>query len=419
MFTRQKRSTGGIVAGLVVLLTLVFAYGLAAGQTYRVGITGPMTMYVGIMNWEAASIAAEEINQAGGILKRKVELIKIDTNEVVSVTDAVSALERAITTQKIQAATGSFRSEAVLAMQDIAMDYKVIHLATPAAAPEITQRVADNYKRYKYFFRPSPNSLHWVDVYLECAKILKDKVQKELGIKDAKVAIVADKLIWADPIVKLLYQRCPSVGVTLVGDWRVSPVATDLTAELTGVKASGAHMLFAPMAAGGGLALALQANELRIPAVNIGLGTVSRLGVWKETQGRINYSAGMAAIASCPASPKSLPFWNKYIERTGDSPATPGATYDALYLLKAAIEKANSFDPDSVVTAMEKIDIFGAQGRLQFSPTDHQVKLGEGWCLAPVLQFQDGKLVTVWPRQYGEFKLPPWMVEYWKGKGKS
>lgn len=417
MFTWQKRSTGGIVGGLVVLLTLGFAYGLAAGQTYRVGITGAMTMYSGIMNWEAASIAAEEINQAGGILKRKVELIKIETNEVVSVTDAVSALERAITTQKIQAATGSFRSEAVLAMQDIAMDYKILYLATPAAAPELSQRVADNYKRYKYFFRPSPNSLHWGGVYLHCAEILKDKVQKELGIKDAKLAIVADKLIWADPMVKLLYERCPSVGVTVVGDWRVSPVATDLTAELTAVKTSGAHMLFTPMAAGGGLAIALQANELKIPVVNIGLGGYSRLAVWKETQGRVNYYAGFSAIASA-ASPKSLPFWKKYIERTGDSPNTSAATYDSLYLLKAAIEKANTFDPDSIVVAMEKIDIFGAQGRLQFLP-DHQVKLGEGWCLAPVLQFQDGNLITVWPRKYGEFKLPPWMVEYWRAKGKS
>ena len=374
MFIQKKKSNNGIVCGLVVFLTLGFVYGIAAGQTYKVGVTGPMTSYNGVMNWEAAVIGAEEINKAGGILNRKVELIKIDTNEVVSVTDAVSALERAITTQNIQAVTGSFRSEAVLAMQDIAMDNKIIHLATPAAAPEITQRVAENYKRYKYFFRPSPNSLHWVDVYLQCAELLRDKVQKELGIKDAKIAIIADKLLWCDPIVKLLYSRAPSVGVTVVGDWRVSPVATDLTAELTAVKASGAHMIFAPMAAGGGLALALQANELKIPAVNIGLGTVSRLGVWKETQGRINYSAGMAAIATCAATPKSLPFWNKYIERTGDSPATPAATYDVLYLLKAAIEKANSFDPDSIVAAMEKIDILGAQGRLQFNPADHQVK---------------------------------------------
>jgi branched-chain amino acid transport system substrate-binding protein len=414
MFTRQKRSTRGIVAGLALLLTLVFGYGLAAGQTYRVGITGPMTMYVGIQNWGGASIAAEEINQAGGILKRKVELIKIDTNEVVSVTDAVSALERAIATQKIQAATGSFRSEAVLAMQDIAVEYKVLHFATPAASPEITQRVADKYKRYKYCFRPSPESVHMAEVYLYAAETIRDKIQKDLGIKDVKLAIVADKLIWADPIIKLLYHKCPSIGITVVGDWRVSPVATDLTAELTAVKASGAHILITPMTAGAGLAIALQVNQLQTPVAVVGMGS-NRLSLWKQTEGKINYVASTGSLGVCPATPKSNPFLKKYIERYGDTPTTPAATYDVLYMLKAAIEKANSFDPDSVVTAMEKIDIMGAQGRLQFL-TNHQVKEGEGWCLYPVIQFQDGDLKTIWPRKYGEFKLPPWMVEYWKGK---
>jgi len=417
MFTRQKRSTGGIVSGLVVLLTLVFAYGLAAGQTYKVGITGPMTMYVGIMNWGGASIAAEEINQAGGILKRKVELIKIDTNEVVSVTDAVAALERAVTLQKIQAATGSFRSEAVLAMQDIAAEYKVLHFATPAASPLITQRVADNYKKYKYCFRPSPESVHMSEVYLYAAEVIRDKVQKELGIKDVKLAVVADKLTWADPIVKLLYERCPSIGIKVVGDWRVSPVAPDLSAELTAVKESGAHILITPMTAGAGITIALQANQMQIPVAVVGMGS-NRISVWKQTQGKINYISSTGSFGICPATPKSIPFFEKYIRTYGDSPTTPAATYDVLYMLKEAIEKAQTFDPDSVVAALEKIEFEGVQGKLKFLE-NHQVKQGEGWCLYPVAQFRDGNLKPFWPRKYGEFKLPPWMIDYWKGRGKN
>lgn len=79
-------------------------------------------------------MAAEEINEAGGVsvagVKRPVELVKVDTNELQSVPDAASAVERAITVDKVDFLIGAWRSEAVLAMQDVAMDYKKIGVST-------------------------------------------------------------------------------------------------------------------------------------------------------------------------------------------------------------------------------------------------------------------------------------------------
>ena len=51
---------------------------------------------------------------------------------------------------------GGFRTEAVLAMQDIAMDYKKIFIGCGAAHPELCERVGKDYNRYKYWFRRHP-----------------------------------------------------------------------------------------------------------------------------------------------------------------------------------------------------------------------------------------------------------------------
>ncbi len=77
-------------------------------------------------------MAAEEINAKGGIQvgnkKMKIELIQADSNEFLNVTDATNAMERLITKDKVDFVVGGFRTEAVLAMQDIAMENKKIFI---------------------------------------------------------------------------------------------------------------------------------------------------------------------------------------------------------------------------------------------------------------------------------------------------
>ncbi len=77
-------------------------------------------------------MAAEEINGKGGVQvgnkKMKIELVKADSNEFLNVTDATNAMERLMTQDKVDFVVGGFRTEAVLAMQDIAMEYKKIFI---------------------------------------------------------------------------------------------------------------------------------------------------------------------------------------------------------------------------------------------------------------------------------------------------
>ena len=66
------------------------------------------------------------------------------------------AIERAITRDRADFLTGGFRSEAVLAMQEVAMDNKKIFLGAGASLTKLGANVEENYNRYKYWFRVSP-----------------------------------------------------------------------------------------------------------------------------------------------------------------------------------------------------------------------------------------------------------------------
>jgi len=132
----------------------------AHAQTIKIAILGPMSFVQGENHWAGAEMARDEINKGGGInvggKRMQVELIRADTNEIQSVPDATNAVERVITRDKVDFLIGGFRSEAVLAMQEVAMDSKKIFLGVGAAHSKLGLNVEQNYERYKYWFRITP-----------------------------------------------------------------------------------------------------------------------------------------------------------------------------------------------------------------------------------------------------------------------
>src|SRR3990172_12883774 len=131
-----------LVFAVLVLFMLSFSVSCKkfSDTDIKFGIIGPMQLSQGNYQWNGATLAAEEINAAGGIKvgaeRKKIELIKADSNELTSIPDAVNAMERLITQENADFILGGFRTEAVLAMQDIAMDHKKIFIGVGAAHPE-------------------------------------------------------------------------------------------------------------------------------------------------------------------------------------------------------------------------------------------------------------------------------------------
>ena len=338
--------------------------------------------------WAGAEMARDEVNKQGGIAvggkKLKVELVRVDTNEIQSVSDATNAMERAITREKADFVIGGFRSEAVLAMQEVAMDYKKIFLGCGAADAKLGANVEKNYDRYKYWFRVAPlNSPGLGKTLFAVLGTIAGQIRADLKKETPKVAILAEKVIWTEAIV--------------VGLWQPSPVATDVTAELAAIDRAGADMVFTALSGPVGIVVGRQMGERKMRAVAFGINVEAQKdGFWDATAGKGNFVATLDTYAEVEMTPKMIPFVKAFKERFHKSPTYNAGTYDAIDLLKTAIEKAGTANADKLVPILEQTQMVGTGAFLEFDKS-HDPVWGLGKYTGIAVQWQNGKKVPFWP----------------------
>jgi len=425
----------------VVALT-VSIWANAFADEIKIGVIGPMKFVQGIGHWNGAVMAAEEINAKGGVnvggKMMKIRLIQADSNEFLSVTDASNAMERLITRDKVDFVVGGFRTEAVMAMQDIAMHRRVVFIGCGAAHPELCERVAKYYDQYKYFFRGTPfNSTFLVRASFIHVGTVAELLKKELGIDKVKVAFVAEKALWADPMVPAVQATLPKMGMELVGIWRPSPVATDVTAELSAIQRSGAHIIFTVFSSSVGIPFARQAGELKIPAIQVGINVEStKDDFWQATRGHANYVVASATYArDVEMNEYTKPFVEGYLKRFGEMPTYTAGTYESIRMsLVDTIEMIGTLDPDKIVETLENRVYKTPPSTIMYVKDSlgrhtHDIRFGPGYATGLAVQWQDGKLVGVWPNGWKPapgvevtykgmkpIKLPPWMIQAYKKK---
>jgi branched-chain amino acid transport system substrate-binding protein len=128
------------------------------------------------------------------------------------------------------------------------------------------------------------------------------------------------------------------------------------------------------------------------------------------------------------------PFMDNYMKRFGTVPTYTADTYTAISkTLVSAIEKTGSLDPEKLIPVIESSEHMVASGKAAFfkdaegRPT-HDLKWGPGYLTSLGVQWQDGKLVGVWPNNWKAsaeapevtykgmvpYLIPPYMVEKYK-----
>ena len=437
----MDRLNKGILVLVMVFLFAVSSWTTAFGQEIRIGVIGPIKFVQGKGHWNGATMAADEINAKGGVKvgdkKMKITVIQADSNEFLSITDATNAMERLITKDKVNFVVGGFRTEAVLAMQDIAMEHKRIFIGVGAAHNELCERVAKNYNTYKYWFRGSPfNSTYLARTAFIHLGTVAAVLKQSLNIPQIKVAIVMEKALWADPMVPAAEGAIPKMGMEVAGVWRPSPVATDVTAELSAIQRSGAHAIFTIFSSSVGIPFARQAGELKIPAVQVGINVEAQKdGFWQATQGMGNYVMTSNTYArGVDYNELTKPFVDGYVKRFGEVPTYTSDTYTAIvYGLAPTIEQAGTLDSDKIVSILEERVYKNPAGTVAYLKDAegrplHELRWGPGYATGIATQWQDGKLVGVWPNKWKAtpeapevtykgvvpIKLPPWVIEKYK-----
>jgi branched-chain amino acid transport system substrate-binding protein len=377
-------------------------------------------------------LAVEEINREGGVnvagKKRPFSLEIMDTRDCepgVPVSEALLVLEKVILDKKAHFIIGPSRSEAALASLGIVSQYKKIYFSTCGGlSPKFHNTIAENYEKFKYAFRITGESSYMVEEAIE----LLGGINKQYGLN--KMFVLVQDVAFARAGGEIVSEKLKKKGWEVLGYERYPTGTSDFSTGLLKAKGAKAQILFVMGDMPEMSILINQWHSMKIPALPFGnyLGPAMEPKFWNATNGRGAYTVVNvvnAGNAPSKATPWTMKFYEAYGKRWGTEPEGYGAAsgYMAPYILKEAVERGGTLDPDALVSALEKTNMLGVYGKVKFHPKSHQIVPAldpqEG-AVGTIFQWQEGKRVVIYPPPIaaGKVKFPPWMMEYWKIKEK-
>ena len=384
-----------------------------------IGVIGPMALPEGQAEEKAARLAAEEINAQGGILGLPIKIVVGDTKLNPDV--AASEFRRLAEVEKADMILGGFSSGVMNTLMEVMAETKTVFLAD-ASSPGHPKRVAENYEKYKYWFRISQNNgttFAW-----DIAGMI-DYLRSK-GYEVNKVYIIRDEHIWTDFVMKDLTPLLEERGIEIVGDAKVGRGYTEYEQLLIDAEDKGADLVIPILAiAGTGDVLVKQWAELQPKFLLAGhdLAAID-YKFYEKTEGAAEYYIFLAdggVLVTAPPTEMAKKFVEAYKEKYGHYPESHQAygAYDAVYIYKMAVEAAykageeNPFDPDVVVKYLEQFKP-GNPAKLTRNVAfhkNHALVWGDEYVRNWVSQWQDGKQCILYPETVAtcDLKLPPWL----------
>jgi branched-chain amino acid transport system substrate-binding protein len=400
--SRPSRTT---IAG-VTLTALAAALAMpaqAADETIKIGVIAEAQAIAGASIPQAAQMAADEINAAGGLNGKKIEIVSYDDKS--SATDAVRAFQRAVSEDHVNAVIASYVSEVVLALEPWAARLKTVMVTPGAASNEISKAVHADYEHNKYTFHGYLTS---AALSQEVCDAAHDLLVTQRGMKTS--VIMSEDAAWTKPLDEGYAECLPKAGLKVLDHVRFSPDTTDFTPIYNKIEGEKPDVIITGISHVG-VQPTVQWTSQQVPLAMLGISSqATNSTFWKDTNGATQ-GVLFQAISSpdVAVSPKTIPFAEGFKKRFGNYPSYAGYTaYDEVYYLVDAIKRAGGTDSDKMVSALEKTDWIGTVGRVQFygkdEPFTHSLRYGKDLS-GLVMQWQDGKQVTVWPTQLATGKV--------------
>ena len=413
----MKRRIG--VLGLFLVLSLVFSLSAYGADPIVIGIPTSTGFVEGKECIAVVEMAVADINAKGGVkVGSEKRMLKVETIDIrdaapgVPVPEALMGIEKLILEKKPAALLiGPFRSEALLASMDIIAKYKVPMLGTIAMVPTSEAKIKQEPDKYKYIFRTCLNARYLVQYLVGIVSF----VNKEFGFN--KVYIMHQDVAWArataDGMVKSYFEK---TGWTVVGQEAYPTGASDFSSGLMKTRSGGAQVILPIFDMPQSGTLVKQWKSMKVPALVAGfISPLAGPGAWQTFEKKIggaincNFELG-SAIASkkVPQSVELLKAYEKKFGKAMEAGHGPGPTYESVYILKEAIERAGSIEPDALVAEIKKTDRTGVMGRIKFDD-GHQAIFGmdpKEAAVACVFQWNEkGERVNVFPEALADAKI--------------
>lgn len=353
-----------------------------------VPLTGPLSA-LGTGDQEAAEQAVKDINAAGGVDGRQIELTIVD--DKTDPTESVKQFNQMAADSSYSAMLASSMTSAALAVASSVTQYKV-----PTIALSPVDSYADGSNKYAFTSPPTTK------VY---AQALVD-YWKDQGVKTLAVAYTGTDL-YGQNGEKATVSLAKEAGIDIVLDEAYDPAATDFTPLVTKVVAAKPDAF---VQWGSGPAPVIITKQIAGKGVPFYVTGSQASHLWLDPAGAA--AEGVIGATSSAMAGASLPdgdYKDKVLAvvtpwQAAHDGATPpefafgGAS--AIQLLAAAVEKAGSTDREKVRDALEGIDLLTPNGHYQYSASDH---MGLDSSAVGIMVVKDGEW-TVTDYQTQKFK---------------
>ena len=361
-----------VLAGLMVMLT---CFGRGA-EPLKIGMVAPVTGPLaesGRYKIQGAKLAVEEINKAGGLLGRQIELV-IEDDQTTN-PGVVLAFSKLAGDKDIPGFIGPLNSTQVHAIAlDIQRTDRPVMIG--ATDPRLT------HMGYTWLFRCRPN-----DTY--SARVIADYGVNTLGKK--KWAIVHSTDAFGTNGMKNLVEDLKRTGVEPVLIQGYTNNSQDFTPVALAVKQSGADVMgtYMTLPPDQGI-FARQLRQLGVNIAWVGSPTTVVTTALKLA-GPALYGSYAVSDFAADSSPTAKEFATKYEATYKSAPDFNGAsTYDAVHVLALAIDNAKSLEPEKIREAILSVKGYaGAEGTYNFDPN------GDGFHGYNIVKNDNGKIVFI------------------------
>ena len=374
----MKNKVWRTILATALLLTGVQAAG--AAEPIRIGaflaVTGPAS-FLGDPELKTLQMYIEDINAKGGVKGRKIELIHYDTGG--NAKDAVNFSKRLIKNDNVDLIVGGTTTGDTLAVIP-EVEKEGIPFISLAGAVEIIEPVR------KWVFK-TPHTDR-----MAVAKIYQDLRKRDL----TKVALITGDGGFDKSGRQQLLNLAPQYGITIVADESYGNKDTDMTAQLTKIRSSGARAI---INFGLGQAPAIVTKNMKQLAIDLplyqshGVASKTFIDLAGEAAEGVRLPAAALVVAeqlpdADPQKPILLDYKKRFEAKYGPVSTFGGHAYDGLMIVVAAIERAGGADKAKVRDEIEKTHGFiGTAGVFNMSPEDH---MGLNQDAFKMLEIRDG-----------------------------
>ncbi|WP_339260638.1 ABC transporter substrate-binding protein [Lysinibacillus sp. FSL K6-3209] len=352
------------------------------GDTIKIGanleLSGNVASY-GSSIGLGAELAVKEINDAGGIDGKKIELIKVDNKSENS--EATAAAIKLATQDKVVAMMSPATSGNTIATVQIANDNKIPLVGAAATAPNVT--VNEDGSVNEYAFRTC-----FIDPFQGI--VAANFATGELKAKN--VAIFADNASdYAKGLAKSFKDTIAENGGKVVKEEAYVAKDTDFRTQLTNIKSSNPDFIFIPGYYEEVGLIVKQAREMGITVPLMGAdGWDSPTLVELAGADALNNTYITNHYSAEDPDQKIQDFVKAFKAANGDKApdAFNALGYDTVYYIADAIKRAGSTDGEAIKKALaETKDLSLVTGTFSVDENHNPIKT------ATVLEFKDGKQV--------------------------